>query len=113
MSEKHTLKSLTLESLSFNSSYLNKSLNDNVPNKACGKPCGKLAYKTEVAEKKADVLIEMFKAPSCRLFFLKCVYHLPEKTIEDIISNAMRPHVKSPIKYFNYSAKQELKKIGY
>lgn len=114
---KKTSFAFTLESLALDSYYLKKSLetyNDSPKNKkACGKPCGKLNIKTEVAEQKAGALIEIFGAPYCRLFFLKCVYHLPEATIIRITKSALQPGIKSPIKYFNYSAKQELRKVGY
>lgn len=113
---KNASLALTLESLALNSSYLNKSLlslNANESTEACGKPCGKLDQKTEVAQRKADALIQLFGTPYCKLFFLKCAHHLPEATIDRIASSAMRPDIKCPIKYFNYAAKQELKRLGY
>lgn len=116
MGKTRTMRSLTLNSLALNPNYLKKSLKDNECTRACGKtcakPCGKVHYKTAVAELKAQKLIELFEAPNCRLFFLKCVQNLTEDTVESIVESATRPYVKSPIKYFNYVAKRELEKKG-
>lgn len=79
----------------------------------CGKPCGKLYVPTAVADYRAQVLIDKFNAPQCRLFFLKCIYHLPEATIESVAELAMRSSVKSHIRYFTVVAKRELARAGY
>lgn len=80
---------------------------------SCGKTCGKVFMPPAVAEYRAQVLIDKFNAPQCRLFFLKCIYHLPEATIEAITEMAMRSSVKSHIRYFTVVAKRELARIGY
>lgn len=79
----------------------------------CGKTCGKVSIKSEVAEAKANCLIEQFNAPQCRLFFLKCIYHLPEWRLEEAVESAMRPEVKSHIRYFTVVAKKALTEEGY
>lgn len=77
------------------------------------KCCGKVALSTEVADRRADLLIQKFNAPQCRLFFLKCIYHLPEYEIEQAVETAMRPGVKSHIRYFTVVAKQKLAQAGF
>ena len=77
------------------------------------KACGKAKLSTKVADRKADLLIQKFNAPQCRLFFLKCVYHLPEYKIQQAIESAFRPNVKSHIRYFVVCAKKELELAGY
>lgn len=66
-----------------------------------------------MAEAKANVLIEIFNAPNCREFFLKCVYHLTESEIAKAVDCANRPYVNSPVKYFNKACKQMLIQKGY
>ena len=75
--------------------------------------CGKVAISTEVANRKAELLIQKFNAPQCRLFFLKCIYHLPEYKIQQAIESAFRPNVKSHIRYFVVCAKKELSIAGF
>ena len=77
------------------------------------KACGKVALTTEAADRKADLLIQKFNAPQCRLFFLKCIYHLPEYKIQRAIESAFRPNVKSHIRYFVVCAKKELELAGF
>ena len=77
------------------------------------KCCGKVALSTEVADRRADLLIQKFNAPQCRLFFLKCVYHLPEYKIQQAIESAFKPNVKSHIRYFVVCAKKELSLAGF
>lgn len=90
-------------------SYKEVSLNLNDK----GRNCGKLGISTEVADRRADLLIQKFNAPQCRLFFLKCIYHLPEYKIQQAIEAAMRPNVKSHIRYFVACAKKELTLAGH
>lgn len=85
--------------------------------RACGKPtikCGKDVKNldSQLAEAKANVLIDIFNAPHCREFFLKCVYHLTEYDIAKAVDCANRPYVNSPIKYFNKACKQMLIQKG-
>lgn len=84
---------------------------------ACGKPCGKLSIKRRItpgeAESRAQVLVDKFKAPQCRLFFLKCIYHLPEYKIANLVETSLRPNIKSHIRYFTVAAKHELELLGY
>ena len=75
--------------------------------------CGKLGISTEVADRRADRLVQKFGAPQCRLFFLKCIYHLSEAQIEQAIEAAMRPQIKSKIRYFAVVAKQKLEEAGF
>lgn len=100
--DKETPKGVTLETMS----ALNKA-------GGCGKTCGKTYLPTSVADYRAQVLIDKFNAPQCRLFFLRCIYHLPEATIEGIVEMSMRKSVKSHIRYFTVVAKRELARIGY
>jgi hypothetical protein len=81
--------------------------------KTCGKVGGKATIKSDVAEAKADYLIDKFHAPQCRLFFLKCIYHLPEYKLEMAVEAAFSPSVKSHIRYFTVCAKKALEAEGY
>lgn len=94
-----------------------RSLNRGREGANCGKTCGKLGgkatIKTEIAEAKANYLVEKFHAPQCRLFFLKCIYHLPEYKLEMAIEAAMKPEIKSHIRYFTVCAKNLLTAEGY
>ena len=76
------------------------------------KACGKVGISTELADFKADRLVQKFGAPQCRLFFLKCIYHLSEAQIEQAVEAAMRPQIKSKIRYFTVVAKQKLQEAG-
>lgn len=90
-------------------SYKESTMMINDKNRACGKvKISKLA-----ADRRADRLIDKFNAPQCRLFFLKCIYHLPECEIEKAVESAMRPGIKSSIRYFTVVAKQKLREAGY
>lgn len=75
----------------FTYSSLNNEYNDNN---------SKPKMSAELAEFKAQRLVEKYNAPHSRNFFLKCVYHLTEHDIEDAVELSMQPWVKSPIKYF-------------
>jgi hypothetical protein len=55
---------------------------------------------SDLAEFKAQKLVEKYNAPQSRNFFLKCIYHLSESDIQEAIEMSMKPWVKSPIKYF-------------
>lgn len=74
--------------------------------------CGKVRISTEMADRKANLLIQKFNAPQCRLFFLKCIYHLPEYKIQQAIESSFKPNVKSNIRYFVVCAKKELAAAG-
>ena len=76
----------------------------------CGKPCVKLSPKA--AEARANYLVNRFNAPQCRNFYLKCVYHLSEGQIAQIVEYTERPHIKMPARYFNTVAKQKLTELG-
>lgn len=105
-----------MERVTFNDSMkfsFKKTFNDSMIEVACGKPCGKVLTRPEVAEFKADNLVVKFKAPQCRQFFLKCVYHLSEAEIQNAIELSTRPGIKVPIRYFTVVAKQMLVKRGY
>lgn len=102
INENETPKGVTLETMS----ALKKA-------SGCGKTCGKVYLPSSVADYRAQVLVDKFNAPQCRLFFLKCIYHLPEATIEGIAEMSMRKSVKSHIRYFVVVAKRELSRIGY
>lgn len=73
--------------------------------------CGKLS--PEAAEARAEYLVKKFNAPHCRKFYLKCVYHLSESQIANIVESTERPQVKMPVRYFNAVAKQKLTELGY
>ena len=73
---------------------------------------GKLCSDAE-AESGAERYARLLNAPECRLFFLKVMYHLPYETREHILAAATQPWVKEPKKYFTYSAKKELARIGF
>jgi hypothetical protein len=94
--------SLKETTMTFNDSQLN-----------CGKTCGKVRISTEVADKRAERLVQIFHAPQCRLFFLKCIYHLTEHDIEEAVEASMKPEIKSKIRYFTVVAKNMLEKVGY
>lgn len=65
------------------------------------------------AESQASALIAIFEAPQCRNFFLKCVYHLTDKEIQEAINYATRPNIVSPVRYFNKVCKSKLEQRGY
>ena len=67
---------------------------------------------SEEAETKAMFLVERLKAPNCRNFFLKCIYHLSEADIQNALEAATRPYVKCPAKYFNRVCKIKLSERG-
>lgn len=68
---------------------------------------------SEEAEAKARFLIERLKAPNCRNFFLKCIYHLSEADIQTALESSTRPYVKCPVKYFNRICKVKLTERGF
>lgn len=74
--------------------------------------CGKVKISKQVADRQAERLVDKFNAPQCRLFFLKCIYHLPEYKIQKAVESAFRPNVKSHIRYFVVCAKKELAAAG-
>lgn len=65
------------------------------------------------AESGADRYIKLLKAPECRAFFLKVMYHLPYDDRERILEAATKPWIKTPKNYFTYCAKRELKNLGF
>lgn len=67
---------------------------------------------SEEAEAKAEFLTRRLQAPSCRKFFLKCVYYLSEADIQMALESATRPYVKCPVKYFNRVCKIKLSSRG-
>lgn len=67
---------------------------------------------SDEAEAKAKFLVERLKAPNCRNFFLKCIYHLSEADIQNALESATRPYVKCPAKYFNRVCKLKLTQRG-
>lgn len=68
---------------------------------------------SDEAEAKARFLIERLKAPTCRNFFLKCIYHLSEADIQNALESATRPYVQCPAKYFNRICKIKLTERGF
>lgn len=60
----------------------------------------KYRISAELAEFRAQKLIDKYNAPQSRNFFLKCIYHLTESDIENAVELSTQPWVKSPIKYF-------------
>ena len=90
-----------------NEDFLKENLNDNdqLVSKA------KLVSNKE-AESGADRYVRLLGAPECRLFFLKVMYHLPYDIRERILEASSKSEVRSPKKYFTYSAKRELAKLG-
>ena len=67
---------------------------------------------SEEAEAKARLLVERLKAPNCRKFFLKCIYHLSESEIQNALESATRPYVRCQAKYFNRICKIKLTERG-
>lgn len=67
---------------------------------------------SDEAEAKAKFLVERLKAPNCRNFFLKCIYHLSEADIQNALESATRPYVKCPARYFNRVCKLKLTQRG-
>ena len=67
---------------------------------------------SEEAEAKARFLVERLKAPNCRKFFLKCIYHLSESEIQNALESATRPYIKCKAKYFNKCCKNKLIERG-
>ena len=87
-----------------NEGFLSRKLNDNDRKKSL------------ISAKQADVqvhyLINKFKAPQCRKFFYKVVYHIPEHRIIDAVADATRSKIISPTKYFVKTMKNELDELG-
>lgn len=75
----------------FTSKSLNNDTNDHN---------SKYRISAELAEFRAQKLIDKYNAPQSRNFFLKCIYHLTESDIENAVELSTQPWVKSPIKYF-------------
>ena len=65
------------------------------------------------AESGAERYIRLLNAPECREFFLKVMYHLPYETREKLLESSTKPWVRTPKKYFTYSAKKELSALGF
>lgn len=65
------------------------------------------------AESGADRYIKLLKAPECREFFYKVMYHLPYEVRERILEAATKEWIKTPKKYFTYCAKKELTRLGF
>lgn len=90
----------------------NFKLNNNVNNVSMWKTRKTNRISPYEAEAKAGFLVERLKAPHCRNFFLKCIYHLSEAEIQDALESATRPYVKSQVKYFNRVCKIKLSERG-
>ena len=65
------------------------------------------------AESGAERYIRILRAPECRKFFLKVMYHLPYDIRESILESSTRPWVRESKKFFTYCAKKELAKLGF
>lgn len=65
------------------------------------------------AESGAERYERLLNAPECHRFFLKVMYHLPYETRERILEASRKKWVANPKKYFTYSAKKALAKLGY
>lgn len=91
---------------------LKQSFNNNVNNVDLWKTRKTNRISPYEAEAKAGFLVERLKAPHCRNFFLKCIYHLSEAEIQDALESATRPYVKSQVKYFNRVCKIKLSERG-
>ena len=48
----------------------------------------------------ADKLVEIYKSPSSRNFFLKCAWHLSEDQIWTAVERSRSKRIKTPVKYF-------------
>ena len=65
------------------------------------------------AEMGAERYERKLNAPECHQFFLKVMYHLPYEDRERILEYSQRAGITSPKRYFTYSAKKALAKLGY
>lgn len=83
----------------FTSISLNNDINDSN---------SKYRISAELAEFRAQKLIDKYNAPQSRNFFLKCIYHLTESDIENAVELSTQPWVKSPIKYFVHICSNKL-----
>ena len=95
-------------------SYIKSNI-DNDKTKGCGKGCGKHspawhAERAKRTEEVADMLVEIFNAPSSRNFFLKCAWHLSEYQITQAINRSRLPNIKMPVKYFVRTCNNEMLK---
>jgi hypothetical protein len=91
-----------------NEDSFKRNLNDNDRLSSKAKLCS-----DNEAECGAERFVKILRAPECKKFFLKVMYHLPYNTRENILALATRPSIREPKKYFTYCAKKELTKIGY
>lgn len=60
----------------------------------------------------ADRLVEKLRAPECRAFFCKVMYHVPEYRREMLLERALAGGVKSPARYFVSAARREMDELG-
>jgi hypothetical protein len=70
-------------------------INDNSMSKSSP---AKIAYVEYVADK----LVDIFKAPQSRKFFLKCAWHLSENTIWSAVEESRKKCIKTPLALFIY-----------
>ena len=99
---------LDINDFNGNDSFLKRNFNDNDGCSSKAKLCS-----DKEAESGADRYIGLLNAPECRLFFLKVMYHLPYDVRERVLESALKPGIRSPKKYFTYSARKELEQLGF
>lgn len=60
----------------------------------------------------ADKLVEIYKAPQSRQFFLKCAWHLSEDTIWSAVEDSRKKGVRSAIALFIFICNNALKETS-
>ena len=110
MGRAESIGTLLANNITMNNVIKRSLINNDHCNNVCMWKTNRIS--SNEAEVKAKYLVERLKAPNCRKFFLKCVYHLSEAEIQTALESATRPYVKCPAKYFNRICKIRLSERG-
>ena len=71
----------------------------------------RVSPKVSYTEHTADKLVNIYKAPHARLFFLKCAWHLPEDTIWSAVESSRKKCVDNPLGLFIFLCNNALKEL--
>ena len=83
-----------------------RNFNDKVNDKSMTK---KSASKIAYTEYVADKLVDIYRSPQSRKFFLKCAWNLSEDIIWSAVEDSRKKSVKSPIALFVFICNNALK----
>lgn len=71
----------------------------------------RVSPKVSYTEYTADKLVDIYKAPHARLFFLKCAWRLPEDTIWSAVESSRKKCVDNPLGLFIFLCNNALKEL--